>query len=479
MVLCVDNNLDVEHIRCLKQTRTNAKRELTKAVNHIEAVLLVGQTMDDVNAADDKLEEAFQDFKLACESYKAVLVNEADIEECFGYMHEVETKFHDTRRRVFEFFQSVEDHSSVREDDIRPKDSVSEVKSRTSNSLVSSRSSKNSKRSGKSAIQDKMLKNAATKAPLLTEASMLDECHDIAQEELRLSQRKQRLTLDTKLIKLEAEERVCTEFAMASGSQGRMFKEPLRKPLTKTAFQQKTTHFRMHHRRDKPPQSFVSSRRISNNQSAFCPQAQRKSAAITRGPLIQSSSEGVDFPRPHCSLNPYASHWNPAQENPRSEIRINTTVNGEEYIDTVKKLTIAALLPKSELCMFDGNPLKYFLFIRSFENNVEKDTCDFSRRLQLLIQFCTGKARRAIEGCILLQPQEGYMKAKNILAERFGDAYAVSNSWLKKISCGPVIKPGDRGGLQELADDLENCEMTLTAAGRMTQLNNEDRLVKF
>ena len=50
---------------------------------------------------------------------------------------------------------------------------------------------------------------------------------------------------------------------------------------------------------------------------------------------------------------------------------------------------------------------------------------------------------------------------------------------LKKLSCGPVIKPGDREGVLELADDFENFEMTLTAAGRMTQLNNEDRLVKI
>ena len=167
--------------------------------------------------------------------------------------------------------------------------------------------------------------------------------------------------------------------------------------------------------------SFVSNQRIKN-RSVFNPEAQRKCTAITGEQLIQSSSECVDFPRPHRSLNPYASNWNPAQGNPNGGIRINTTVRGEECLDTMKKLTIAALLPKSKLRVFDGNPLKYLLFNRSFENNVEKDTCDFSRRLQLLIQFCTSKVRRAIEGCILLQPQEGYMKAKtswlNVLVMR-------------------------------------------------------------
>ena len=57
-----------------------------------------------------------------------------------------------------------------------------------------------------------------------------------------------------------------------------------------------------------------------------------------------------------------------AQESPNGEVCINSTVNGKEYIDTIKKLTIAALLPKSELSVFDHNPLKNPLFIRSFEN---------------------------------------------------------------------------------------------------------------
>ncbi|MCP4798391.1 MAG: hypothetical protein GY893_00405, partial [bacterium] len=133
----------------------------------------------------------------------------------------------------------------------------------------------------------------------------------------------------------------------------------------------------------------------------------------------------------------------------------------------------------SELMVFDGNPIQYSLFIRSFENNVEIATSDYSKRLQLLIQFCSGKARKAIENCILLEPKEGYLKAKKLLSDRFGGAYKVSNKWLAKVSEGSQIRPGDGEALQELADDLESCEITLKATGRMSQLNNEDRLVKI
>ncbi|XP_065068710.1 uncharacterized protein LOC135694009 [Rhopilema esculentum] len=151
----------------------------------------------------------------------------------------------------------------------------------------------------------------------------------------------------------------------------------------------------------------------------------------------------------------------------------------EEYLETMKRLAVASLLPKSELAAFDGNPLKYFVFIRSFENNVEKDTNDFSRRLQLLIQYCTGKAKRVIESCILLEPEEGYWKAKNMLADRFGNVFKVSNAWIEQESGRPLIRPSDRGALQELADDLESCEITLKATGRLGQINNKDKLVQI
>ena len=117
--------------------------------------------------------------------------------------------------------------------------------------------------------------------------------------------------------------------------------------------------------------------------------------------------------------------------------------------------------------------------MNSFENNVEKSTRDFSKRLQLLIQFCSGKARKAIQSCVLLQPHEGYLQAKKILSERFGGAYKVSRTWMTKIMDGAQIRPGDGDGLQELADELESCEITLQATGRLGQLNNEDSLARI
>ena len=153
--------------------------------------------------------------------------------------------------------------------------------------------------------------------------------------------------------------------------------------------------------------------------------------------------------------------------------------DGISYLEAMKKLATAALLPKAELINFDGNPLNYFLFMSSFENNVERSTQDFSKILQLLIQFCSGKAKKAIQSCDLLQPHEGYLQAKTILSDRFGGACKISSTLLTKIMDGAQIKPCDGNTLQGLADELERCEITLQATGRLEQFNNEDSLVRI
>ena len=37
----------------------------------------------------------------------------------------------------------------------------------------------------------------------------------------------------------------------------------------------------------------------------------------------------------------------------------------------------------------------------------------------------------------------------------------------------------DREALLDLADNLENCQITLTVAGRLNQINNEDKMIKI
>ena len=120
-------------------------------------------------------------------------------------------------------------------------------------------------------------------------------------------------------------------------------------------------------------------------------------------------------------------------------------------------------LPKAEIMTFDGDPIKYWQFIRVFETVVDKESISHTAKLTRLAQYCTGKARRVIQCCMVYEPSAGYAKARQILREWFGNEYAITEAWITKIAKRPNIKPNDGYSLQELADELLTCRETLAA----------------
>ena len=88
-------------------------------------------------------------------------------------------------------------------------------------------------------------------------------------------------------------------------------------------------------------------------------------------------------------------------------------------------------------------PLKYVTFFHNFETYLEKDNPDDSRRLQFLIQHCTGKARDAIESCSNLPASEGYRVAKETLRENFGKPHILAGAHIKKLLNLPNLKNAD------------------------------------
>ena len=196
------------------------------------------------------------------------------------------------------------------------------------------------------------------------------------------------------------------------------------------------------------------------------------------------------FERVSRPLDPDAKPWRPDyrvdQRSSGAHGAPGQQSSGVEILEAINKMQLQVehqiktqKLPKAEIMSFDGNPLSYYLFIRAFENSVEKCTEDYSLRLQLLIQYCTGKAKETIKCCGMMSGKGGYVKAKKLLEECFGEKYVVSNAWIEKLSERPPINQNDREALLDLADDLESCEITLTVAGRLNQINNEDKMMKI
>ena len=128
--------------------------------------------------------------------------------------------------------------------------------------------------------------------------------------------------------------------------------------------------------------------------------------------------------------------------------------------------------PRVDLPEFNGDPMAYFPFIRAFEENVEKLLPDNGSRLARLTQLCTGAAARAIQCCALLPPSQGYPKARQLLKERFGDHFTITELWVEKL-----VEGSSRTNLREFADDLRNCYESLNALGASGELQSQSSLV--
>ena len=133
-------------------------------------------------------------------------------------------------------------------------------------------------------------------------------------------------------------------------------------------------------------------------------------------------------------------------------------------------------LPKPELMNFDGKAKDYYKFIVNFETNLASRVTDSRLKLSYLIQLCSGEPKQLIEDCVLLEPDEGYVRACHLLGQRYGRAHIIARSHIDALTKGPPIKENDVQGLVKLSQDMQTCELTLTKLCYLADVNSMDTL---
>ena len=133
----------------------------------------------------------------------------------------------------------------------------------------------------------------------------------------------------------------------------------------------------------------------------------------------------------------------------------------------IEEMVHSLHMPKVEMMTFDREPMKIWTFMKSFDNNIGRHNVDEHAKLSRLLQYCKGTAYRVIEGCAAMQ-QGGYQRARDLLHERFGDRYAISTSWINRVTSGARTT---NSTLQEFAGELVNFRETLHAIGCLPEVN--------
>ena len=205
--------------------------------------------------------------------------------------------------------------------------------------------------------------------------------------------------------------------------------------------------------------------KVSQRQ-ALVPETEPAVATATRNPQEEYDHDSLPdrkeigyFPSP--------------ERKPKIRYELPTADKALETLYRQQTVMMGALqAPKIELMEFHGDPMSYHAFIRSFEENVEKMLPDDGARLVRLIHLCQGEAGRAIRCCNLMDPKQGYARARRLLEQRFGDSHTITELWIKKLNEG-----GPRVNLQEYADELLDCYESLKALGALQEMHAQRNLL--
>ena len=129
--------------------------------------------------------------------------------------------------------------------------------------------------------------------------------------------------------------------------------------------------------------------------------------------------------------------------------------------------------------MFDGDPVNYYNFVQSFTNLIEAKTTDSKMRLYYLVQFSRGDVHDLMKSCLVMEPDRGYIEARRLLKEKYGQGYKIATALVERLINGPPIKNEDCNALQKLSIALTNCKNTLQDVGYLNKVDNPDSLQKI
>ena len=167
--------------------------------------------------------------------------------------------------------------------------------------------------------------------------------------------------------------------------------------------------------------------RVSGSDSCRDEELLRRPSTQVQDTYAETSSTRSARRRPRSPQYETPRYEGPVREATRARDTGGSTANGLEALIGVLQA------PKVDLPTFKGDPMQYHMFMRAFDDNVERVISDPSSKLARLVQSCTEEAARVIQGCTLMLPERGYVRARQLLKDRYGDEFVIAELWGQRL----------------------------------------------
>lgn len=461
-----------EQIIQLYGSRSGYAGNVTRKLHEFQERVSEGASLENIAKALESLNEAYNKLEnVHLEFINLAASHDKDRLETSQKQFAIATQNVHAAREHYESllqYQSADVHVS-------PVDSVSNVSHNTKSSSASSA----------------LAKAAAKRAKLEAQVDFLRKQSEIESEKFQLEQNLKHLKLQADIEAASAEEKVLSEYVLekSNGSNASLVKPKVTEikhelvsdpPAAKQVDHSKVNTYK--HMSDKPyvmPQPHVHS--TASGMNPF-------------GTNYHSNIETRQFR--HSMLNPNAHEWisksdQPTQHdtalNEHAQYSVNTNMgsagitqkDSESEYKLQRQLLDVISLPKTSLMTFDGNPLDYWVFMNAFDSSVGQSSVSDGVKLNRLLEYCTGKAAQVVKPCIMMNASKGYLHARKLLKERFGNNYMISEAWIKKITEGTSIRPNNAQAIRDLADDVTACMEALRAMDMLAEIDSRCRMVKI
>jgi hypothetical protein len=140
------------------------------------------------------------------------------------------------------------------------------------------------------------------------------------------------------------------------------------------------------------------------------------------------------------------------------------------------RLASAIYLPSPNVPVFNGDPLGYTTFMKSFDMRIASHVDNDDDKLFYLDQQLAGEPKELIGGCLFMNSSDAYKHARFLLEKEYGDGYRIANRYVSKLLSWPQINDEDPQGMKRLSIYLTKCLCAMESISDMTVLNHTPNL---
>ena len=137
-----------------------------------------------------------------------------------------------------------------------------------------------------------------------------------------------------------------------------------------------------------------------------------------------------------------------------------------------------SVTPLLEPDVFDGNPAYYRNFIEAFDALISFNVPKPRRKLFYLLRYTKGPAHSLVKGCQYMDDALGYLKARELLQQTFGQKFLIAKACVDSLTNGPMLHVNDKPSLISFSADINSCMNTLKGMNYLHKMDNLDVLTK-